>query len=166
MADDLGYTFGDMGTTYPDFISSTDFEGMDTYNLSDSTVTTDTPAAPTPAETALPGGAAYVDSKANNEFPISFDQSKISASITDILKSGVSGVGEALNTPGAAGQSFWSNITQAGWRNFTSTKTGAQVQKSLIGGQLQSMFSNPTILVGLAIVAAIIIATVAMRKKA
>jgi len=127
MADDLGYTFGDMGTTYPDFISSSDFEGMDTYTLPDSTISEFSPAAPSPAETALPGGAAFVDSRANNEFPISFDQSKISSSVFDIIKSGVQGAGEALNTPGAAGSSFWSNLTQAGWRNFTSTKTGAQV---------------------------------------
>lgn len=106
----------------------------------------------TPSVISSPGGAALIEARSNNEFPISYDQSKINSSIFDILKSGTAAVGAGIAAQDkTTGRSFWDNVTQAGWRNFASTQTGKQVQKNILLGQAQHILSNPLYLVMIAV---------------
>lgn len=94
-----------------------------------------------------PDGAMFMDSRANTSF-WSFDQSKISAGLSDVIGSVVkAGVGVAVK---AAGDSINRNTNQPGavgsfFQNFQATKTGAQINAASIGNRAMNFLANPLV---------------------
>lgn len=97
--------------------------------------------------TLQPDGTALIDQRANTSF-FTFDQSKVSASIFDIMKSGVEAAtkvaiqqsGDSINR-----QSKQNNIFGSFARNFRSTKTGQEIQAASLATQAQNFLMNPMI---------------------
>lgn len=119
-----------------------------------------------PHATLAPDGASSVLARSTGDSFWGFDQSKISASLSDVLgsviqaggKAAVQFTGDAINKQ-ANGQdnSIWTSLA----RNFTSTKTGAQIQAASMATRVQNFFFNP--MVWLALVGAVILFVV-LRK--
>jgi hypothetical protein len=92
-------------------------------------------------------GAGLIDTRSNTSWNL-FDQSKISASFANVIGS----VTEAGAKTGLqiAQSSINKGTQQPGWtgnlfRNFQSTKTGAQINAGAYGVQLQQLLYNPLV---------------------
>lgn len=103
-------------------------------------------------------GQNLIDQRSNTSF-FTFDQSKVGASIFDVMKSGAEaalrvGVQVASDSINSNAQ----NKTPMGsfWNNFRSTKTGAQINTAAYATQAQAWLMNPIVwvvtLVGIALV--------------
>lgn len=108
-----------------------------------------------PTPTLLTDGQTLIDTRSNNSF-WNFDQSKISATLQDVLgsvtqaaaKSGIQLASDAINR-----NANNANPAIAGlFRNFQSTQTGAQVQAASIATRTQNFFANPMVWLGVAVV--------------
>lgn len=104
-----------------------------------------------PTPTLLTDGQSLIDTRANVSF-WDFDQSKITASLQDVLgsvtqaaaKSGVQLASDAINR-----NANNANPTIAGlFRNFQSTQTGVQIQTASMATRAQNFFANPMVWLG------------------
>ncbi len=98
-----------------------------------------------------PGGAYDISYRSNTSF-WDFDQSKITAGIMDVLNSGVqAGTRLAIQQ---ASDSINSGTQQSNpwvsgfFKNFQSTKTGAQINAASYATQIQNFFMNPLVWFG------------------
>lgn len=123
-------------------------------NNSDIVIPKATDLFPTP--TILTDGQSLIDQRANTSF-WSFDQSKITASLGDVLgsvtqaatKTGVQLASDAINR-----NTNNSNPTIAAmFRNFQSTQTGAQIQAGAIATRAQNWLMNPMLWLGVVVIA-------------
>ena len=97
--------------------------------------------------TLLPDGAALIDQRANTSF-FNFDQSKVSASIFDVMRSGAEAIakvaiqqaGDSINRE-AKQKTIWGQLAN----NFRSTKTGQEIQTASYATQAQNFLMNPMI---------------------
>jgi hypothetical protein len=110
-----------------------------------------------------PDGVTLLDSRSNTSF-FTFDQSKVSASIFDVMKSGA----EAALRVGVqtASDSINRNAKNPGivgsfLNNFRSTKTGAQINAAAYATSAQAWLMNPVVWV----VAIVGIAAVFLLRK-
>jgi hypothetical protein len=108
-----------------------------------------------PTPTLLTDGQSLIDTRANVSF-WDFDQSKITASLQDVLgsvtqaaaKSGVQLASDAINR-----NANNSNSAIAGlFKNFQSTQTGAQIQTASLATRAQNFFANPMVWLGVVVV--------------
>lgn len=113
--------------------------------------------------TILPDGSTLIDQRANTSF-FNFDQSKVSASIFDVMKSGAEAItkvaiqqaGDSINRESKQ-KSIWGSLAN----NFRSTKTGQQIQAASYATQAQNFMMNPMVWL-VAIIG--IVALVVMRR--
>lgn len=104
-----------------------------------------------------PDGQNFVDQRANTSWSI-FDQSKVSASLFDVMNSGVQAAGkvgvqyasDSINREAKQNSIFGSFA-----RNFRSTKTGQQINAASYATQFQNFLMNPVVwlVAGLGVVA-------------
>ena len=95
----------------------------------------------------VPDGGRLIDQRANTSF-FTFDQSKVSASVFDIMKSGVEAaarVGVQVAADSINRNANNKSITGSFLNNFRSTKTGAQVNAAAMATRAESFFMNPTV---------------------
>lgn len=106
-----------------------------------------------PPMTLAPDGAIAGSLRSTGDSFWGFDQSKITASLQDVLgsviqaggKAAVQLTGDAINKA-ANGQdnNIWTSLA----KNFTSTKTGAQIQAASLATRAQNFFMNPMVWLG------------------
>ena len=97
--------------------------------------------------TIIPDGTTLIDQRANTSW-FTFDQSKLTNSLFDVLKSGAeaavkSGVqyaSDAINK-GSQQQNMFGSL----FRNFRSTQTGAQISAASYATQAQNFLMNPVV---------------------
>lgn len=92
-------------------------------------------------------GVNLIDQRANTGFSI-FDQSKVSASIFDIMNSGVQAAGKVgvqLASDSINRQSNQSGLLGMFARNFRSTQTGQQINAAAYGTIFLNFLSNPMV---------------------
>mgnify|MGYP003385533653 CR=1 FL=1 len=98
-----------------------------------------------------PDGVALIDNRSNSSF-WNFDQSKISAGLSDVLGSVVkAGSATAIKY---AGDSINRNSNQPGsvgtfFQSFQATKTGAQINAASLGNSVMNFLANPLVWLGL-----------------
>jgi hypothetical protein len=103
-----------------------------------------------PPATLVPDGGFNLAQRSSGDSFWGFDQSKITASLQDVLgsviqaggKAAVQLTGDAINKQ-ANGQenSIWTSLA----RNFTSTKTGTQIQAASLATRAQNIIMNPMV---------------------
>ena len=111
-----------------------------------------------------PSGMTDASHRTNVSF-WGFDQSKISASLADVLgsvvqagaKSAVQAAAGSINTTANGKPSAWQSLAN----NFRSTKTGAQINAGAQAFSIQNFFANPLVWFGL--IAAVILFFVVRR---
>lgn len=99
----------------------------------------------------LPGGNTDMGNRSNNTF-WGLDQSKISASLSDVLgsviqagaKSAVQAAAGSINTAANGKPSTWQSLAN----NFRSTSTGAQINAGAQAFSIQNFFANPIVWFG------------------
>jgi len=113
--------------------------------------------------TSVPDGAVAVNERANASSW--FDQSKISATFSDILNAGVGAVKATIAQEakgGIPGKSFFDVFSQAGLDLFSSSKTGQAFRGQVVQSQFRLLMQNP--ITWVAITAAVIGIFVVLRK--
>lgn len=108
--------------------------------------------------TLAPDGTALIDQRANTSF-FTFDQSKVSASIFDVMKSGVEAAtrvavqraGDSINST-AKQNSIWGQLAA----NFRSTKTGQQINAASYATRAQNFLMNPIVWLGAVVLIALL----------
>lgn len=120
------------------------------YSLGDFYTNVATPSAAGPWASGYVGatdtaGMSQPINRANSNFPISFDQSKLAGQVQDILGSVFAGATNAARgaISGKQNQSFMDALQQSAFQNFFNTKTGSQMRANAIQGQLQSWYQSP-----------------------
>lgn len=98
------------------------------------------------------GGTVESTQRANDSF-FGFDQSKISASVFDVMnslgttvmntagKAAGKALGDAISPPADSQNQFLRNF----FTSFSGTKTGQQVQNQAIMGNIAGIFSSPIV---------------------
>jgi hypothetical protein len=113
--------------------------------------------------TSTPDGAVATTERANASSW--FDQSKLSATFSDILNSGVGAIKATVAQEakgGQPGKSFFDVFSQAGMDLFSSSKTGQAFRGQVVQSQFRLLMANPVTWV--AITAAAIGLFVVLRK--
>ena len=95
----------------------------------------------------LPDGSRLIDQRANTSF-FNFDQSKVTASIFDVLKSGVEAAvkvgvqqaGDSINR-NAQNKSIFGQLANS----FRSTQTGREIQAASYATKAQNFLGNPIV---------------------
>lgn len=105
------------------------------------------------------GGQIDVTQRVNTSF-VPFDQNKLSSSLFDVLSSGAQSLAtsfgknvaqvasDAINPNSQTQQNFMRSFFQ----NFSSTKTGQQVQAQALSGTIAAYMASPMVWLGLAVV--------------
>ena len=97
-------------------------------------------------------GQNLIDQRSNTSF-FTFDQSKIGASIFDVMKSGAEaavrvGVQAASDSINRGAAQNKNNVFGSFLNNFRSTKTGAQINAAAYATSAQAWLMNPIVWVG------------------
>ena len=110
-------------------------------------------------------GVNLIDQRANTSF-FTFDQSKVTSSIFDVMKSGAEAairVGVQAAADSINRESKNPTLLGSFLNNFRSTKTGAQIQAGAMATRAQSWLMNP--MVWLASLVAVGLLFVAVLKR-
>lgn len=113
------------------------------------------------------GGQVEVSQRVNTSF-MPFDQDKLGSSLFDVLKSGAESVAtsfgknvakvasDSLNPNSQAQKNFLNSFFQ----NFSSTKTGKEIQAQAVAGTITGYMSNPItwLMLGVIFVALLMVA--------
>ena len=111
-----------------------------------------------------PDGVNLIDQRANTSF-FTFDQSKVGASIFDVMKSGAEAalrVGVQAASDSINRESKNPTLMGSFLNNFRSTKTGAQIQAGAAATRAQAWLMNPMVWVGGLVV---IVGSVVLLKR-
>ncbi len=107
-----------------------------------------------------PDGVNLIDQRSNTSF-FNFDQSKVSASIIDVMKSGAEAalrVGVQAASDSINRGSNQNTMLGSFLNNFRSTKTGAQIQAGAAASRAQAWLLNPIVWVaGIGLVALVFV---------
>lgn len=151
--------FGTDGDQAPNYVDGTAI-GND-FSLAIPYVNTDVQLFTPPS--LAPDGFALIDNRSNASF-WNFDQSKISAGLSDVLGSLTKAAGATAIK--VAGDSINRNTNQPGsvgtfFQSFQATKTGAQINAASLGNSAMNFFASPLVWLG---VVGVVVLFMFMRK--
>src|SRR3990167_5815818 len=95
----------------------------------------------------LPDGAIAPSNTANTEW-YWFDQSKLSATFSDVLNAGIGAAKVALNQEIAGnnkntGLGFFEVLRNSALDRFSSSQTGQEIRSQVLASQVRTFFQNP-----------------------